>query len=126
MCYKRVALLIHGTQHNTTFSDKDYNALQWRHTYGSAVQFDPEKEEWTLYVECLNYYLIDNKVTEDAKKCAILMSGCGPTTYKTIRSLVDSETWKTIKYSELIDLLMSHCNSRPSSIVQQFKFYNAT
>ena len=30
-------------------------------THGSVVQFDPEKEEWTSYVECLNYYLIANK-----------------------------------------------------------------
>ena len=95
-------------------------------THGSVVQFDPEKEEWTSYVERLNYYLIANEVKEDAKKCAILMSGCGPTTYKTIRSLVDSETRKTIKYSELIDLLTSHYNPRPSSIVQRFKFYNRT
>ena len=60
-------------------------------THGSVVQFDPQKEEWTSYVERLNYYLITNQVTENAKKCAILMSGCGPITYKTIRSLVDSE-----------------------------------
>ena len=46
-------------------------------THGSVVQFDPEKEEWTSYVERLNYYLIANEVTEDAKKCAILMSCCG-------------------------------------------------
>ena len=61
-------------------------------THGSVVQFDPDKEEWTSYVQCLNYYLIANEVTEDAKKCTILMSGCGSTTYKTIHSLVDSET----------------------------------
>ena len=65
-------------------------------THGFLVQFDPDKEEWTSYVERLNYYLIANKVTDDTKKCAILMSGCSPTTYKTIRSLVDSETCKTI------------------------------
>ena len=95
-------------------------------THGSVVQFDPEKEEWTsyVYVERLNYYLIANEVTDDAKKCAILMSCCGPMTYKTIHSLVDSETRKTIKYSELIDLLTSHYNPKPSSIVQRFKFYN--
>ena len=75
-------------------------------------------------MEHLNYYLITNEIIEDAKKCAILMSGYGPTTYKTIRSLMDSETSKTIKYSELINLLMSHYNPRPSSIVQRFKFYN--
>ena len=36
--------------------------------HGSVVQFDPKKEEWTSYVEHLNYYLIANEVTEDTKK----------------------------------------------------------
>ena len=39
---------------------------------------------------------------------------------------MDSETPKTIKYSNLIDLLTSHYNPRPSSIVRRFKFYNRT
>ena len=56
-------------------------------THGYVVQFNPKKEEWTFYMEHLNYYLITN-----AKKCAILMSSCGPNTYKTICNLVDSET----------------------------------
>ena len=93
-------------------------------THGSLVQFDPDKEEWTSYVERLNYYLIANEVTDDTKKCAILMSGCGPTTYKTIRSLVDSETRKTIKYNDLVEIVTSHFDPKPSSIVQRFKFYN--
>ena len=61
-------------------------------THGSVVQLNPNKEGWTSYVKCLNYYLIANEVMEDIEKCAILMSGCGPTTYKTICSLVDSDT----------------------------------
>ena len=93
-------------------------------THGSVVQFNPNKEEWTSYVERLNYYLIANEVTDDAKKCAILMSGCGLTTYKTIQSLVDSDTQKRIKYTELIQILMNHCDPKLSSIMQQFKFYN--
>ena len=35
-------------------------------------------------------------------------------------------TQKTIRHSELIDLLMSHYNPRPSSIIQRFKFFNRT
>ena len=93
-------------------------------THGSLVQFNPDKEEWTSYVERLNYYLIANEVTDDTKKCAILMSGCGPMTYKTICSLVDSETRKTIKYNDLVEIVTSHFDPKPLSIVQRFKFYN--
>ena len=86
-------------------------------THGSLVQFDPDKEEWTSCVERLNYYLIVNEVTDDTKKCAILMSGCSPTTYKTIRSLVDFETRKTIKYNDLVEIVTSHFDPKPSSIL---------
>lgn len=92
-------------------------------THGSVVQFDPAKEEWTSYVERLNYYLIANDVSEDTKKCAILMSGCGPTVYKIIRSLVDADTRKTIKYDELLTLLADHFDLSLHPLYR-FKFYN--
>ena len=60
-------------------------------THGSVSPFDPEKEEWSAYVECLDYYLVANGVEDDAKKVVILMSNSGPTVYGTIRSLVDTE-----------------------------------
>ena len=60
--------------------------------------------------------LIANEVTDDTKKCAILMSGCGPMTYKTICSLVDSETRKTIKYNDLVEIVTSHFDSKPTVI----------
>jgi len=65
-------------------------------THGSVLLFGPEKEEWSTYVERLDYYLVANGVTNehDAKKVAILMSNCGPTVYGTIRSLVDAEARK--------------------------------
>ena len=41
-------------------------------THGSVVRFDPDKEEQTAYVECLNFNLIADEVTDHAKKCGIL------------------------------------------------------
>jgi len=95
-------------------------------THGSVVQFDPAKAEWTSYIKRLDYYLIANEVSNDSKKCAILMSGCGPTVCKTIHSLVDAETRKTIKCTDLIKILAKHFDLKPLSIVQRFKFYNCT
>ena len=38
--------------------------------HGSIVQFDPDKEEWTSYVEHLNYYLISiSSFPSDKKVC---------------------------------------------------------
>ena len=44
-----------------------------------------------------NYYFVANDITAD-KKVAILLSACGPATFKTIESVVDAET---LKYSTL-------------------------
>ena len=44
--------------------------------------------------------------------------------YGTIRSLVDAEAWKGIKYKDLIALLSAHFDPKSSPIVQRFKFYN--
>jgi len=50
------------------------------------------------YVECLNYYLVANGITDehDVKKVMILMSNCRPTVYRILRSLVDAETRQEI------------------------------
>ena len=52
------------------------------------------------------------------------MSNSGPTVYGTIRSLVDAEARKRIKYKDLIAILAAHFGPKPSPLVQRFKFYN--
>ena len=37
---------------------------------------------------------------------------------------MNAETRKTIKYTELVDIVKTHFDPKPSSIVQRFKFYN--
>jgi len=68
-------------------------------TYGSVLPFDPDKEDWSAYVERLDYHLVANEVEDNAKKVAIFMSNSGPTVHGTIRSLEDAETRKGIKYT---------------------------
>ena len=74
-----------------------WRGLKWIiTTYASIVPFYPDKEEYTAYLcGALNYYLIANEIIDGAKKCAILMPGCGPLAYKIIRSLVNTETRNT-------------------------------
>jgi len=40
---------------------------------GYVLPFDPDKEDRSAYVECLDYYLVANKVEDDAKKVAIFI-----------------------------------------------------
>ena len=60
------------------------------------------------------------------KSVLSFFSGCGPETYQTIRSIVDSETLSTEKFDTLVDIITAHYDPKPSFIVQRFKFYNRT
>ena len=95
-------------------------------THGELSAFNPAKEHWTAYIEKACYYFIANDVKSDEKKRAILFSGCGPETYQTIRSIVDTETLNSAKFETLVEIITAHYDPKPSFIVQRFKFYNRT
>ena len=95
-------------------------------THETLSPFNPDVEPWTTYTERLHYCFIANGVKSDEQKCVILLSVCGPDTYKTICSLVDGKTLATAKFEKLIKLLQNHYDPKPSFIVQHFKFYNRT
>ena len=93
-------------------------------THGEFSAFNPVKEHRTAHIERARYYFIANDVKTDEKKHAILFSGCGPETYQTISSIVDAETLQSSKFGELVEIISTHYDSKPSFIVQSFKFYN--
>ena len=64
-------------------------------SHGSVSQFDSKKEEWTSYVERMRHYFIANDVVDAAKKKSILISSCGPKTFRLIRSLLSEEALET-------------------------------
>ena len=90
--------------------------------HGTITQFVPGEEDWTAYVERLNYYFIANEVTGVAKKRSILLSACGPKTYKLIRSLVPADKIDETAYDELVKLVQQYYDPKPSKIVQRYKF----
>ena len=93
-------------------------------THGSLSEYNPSTTSWRSYVDQLNYYFVANDITADKKKVAILLSACGPATFKTIESVVDAAKLKDIKYADLVKALSVHYDPVPSSIVQRYKFYN--
>ena len=58
-------------------------------TQGSMEAFNPQAEDWTIYAERLQHYLVANGVEDADKKRAILLTVCGASTYKLLRSLVE-------------------------------------
>ena len=91
-------------------------------TYGSMKAFNPQAEDWTIYAERLQHYLVANGAEDAGKKPAILLTVCGAPIYKLLRSLVDGGKVDEKSYDELVKILKSHYNPKPSTIVQRFHF----
>ena len=90
--------------------------------YGQVSTFDPETDDWTQYVERLNYYFVANGIDDVTKKRAILLSVVGASTYRLIRNLVAPGKPDEKTYKQLVDLVKEHQCPAPSETVQRFKF----
>ena len=86
--------------------------MQSLHSPGTMSEFHPGgKESWSTYTERLGHYFVVNKVTEAEQKRAILLSVCGPTTLKLIKSLADPSNFLTMTFAELCALVKEYYES---------------
>ena len=72
---------------------------------GTITEFSGIAEDWDAYVEQLESYFVASDITTAAKKHAVLLSSCGTSTYKTIRSVVAPEKPTEVSYADLIKKL---------------------
>jgi len=91
-------------------------------SHGSVSQFDSKKEDWTSYIERMRHYFIANDVGDAGKKKSILISSCGPKTFRLIRSLLSEEALGASSFDDLVEVVKDYCEPKPSSIVQRYKF----
>eukprot|EP00731_Ephydatia_muelleri_P017286 Em0010g384a len=90
--------------------------------HGKLSEFDSTSEDWPSYVERMEQYFAANDVGDETKKRAILLSVCGSSTYRLIRSLLAPVKPGEKSYSDIVALVTTHLNPKPSVIVQRFKF----
>ena len=57
-------------------------------SYGKVKPFNPKVDDWEVYEEKLRFYLAANDITDGAKKRSILLTVCGDSTFRLLRSLV--------------------------------------
>ena len=91
-------------------------------THGRIGEFDQAREDWTSYCERLEQYFMANDVGNPEKQRAILLSGCGASTYQLIRNLVAPAKLISKSFAELVKLVKDHHNPPPSAIFQRFLF----
>ena len=92
--------------------------------HGHIGEFNNQLEDWRSYTECLQNYFIANDIKSEAKQLAILLSVCGPRTYKLIRSLLSPQEPKDVSFADIVKQMTDHYQPKPSIIVQRFKFHS--
>ena len=90
--------------------------------HGALAAFNPQEEDWSEYSERLTFYFTANGITTDAKKRAVLLSCCGPATFRLLQSLVLPGNLDDFSFEELMTKMKEHKEPQPSVIVQRFQF----
>ena len=109
-------------------------------TFGHIEPFSGVREDFELYIERLEQYLVANDLdaialsedesnqsdvnSRDAKRRAILLSVIGPQTYSLLHNIMSPEKPATKTYSELVKKLRDHIVPKPTETVQRFKFHS--
>ena len=92
-------------------------------TFGKIDEFT-DSDNWTQYIERLNYYFQANDITDGTKKRNILLTVCGSKIYGLIRNLLSPAKPDTKSYDQISKLVEKHLNPKPSAVVRRFRFYN--
>ena len=70
----------------------------------------------------VGYLLRREQDYRPGQKRAVLLTVCGPQTYKLIRTLVASEQTGAVDYEVIVNKVKEHVNPKPSATVQRFLF----
>ena len=85
---------------------------------GTIAEFSSSQESWIAYVERLIQYLAANKIEDADQQRAILLSVCGPATYRLICNLVSPKKPTELKFAEIVEVVQKHHDPKPSVIIQ--------
>ena len=91
-------------------------------SHGHIGEFNNQVEDCRSYTERLQNYFLANDIKNEAKQRAVLLSVCGPRTYKLIRSLLSLQEPKDVTLADIIKQMTDHYQPKPSVTVQCFKF----
>ena len=92
-------------------------------TFERIGEFEPDKEDWTSYLERLGHFLHANGIDDDDKKRSVFLSVIGPGAYKLLRSLLSPKKPGDKPFKSLTEVMTKHCKPVLSEIVQSYKYH---
>ena len=91
-------------------------------TLGNIEAYDANSEQWSHYIERLEFFFIANDITTNDRKKAVILSVCGAETYKLLRSLCAPNNPSEKTYDQLKVLMKQHLSPTPNIIAERFAF----
>ncbi|XP_043264008.1 uncharacterized protein LOC122404149 [Colletes gigas] len=90
----------------------------------AKLEFQLGKDDWETYAERLELYFVANDVKTE-KRAAVLLTKISADTYKLVRDLCAPDKPSTKTFEELVKLIGSHLNPKPSETMERYTFYQA-
>ena len=83
-------------------------AMEITAVHGSLAAFDSALEDWTKYIERLQYYFDANGISNTAKQRGLLLSCCGPSTFQLLQSIVLLTPLTELSFKDLVVKMKAH------------------
>ncbi len=80
------------------------------------MEFAASKDEWISYA---NGYFVANDIDDAAKKCVVLISACGPATYRVITDVLTPDAPNAVAFDTIVEKMTKHFQPAPNEIVLQ-------
>ena len=91
-------------------------------THGHLGEFDSNQEDWESYIERLQQYFTVNDVQIADKQRAILLSCCGASTYRLMKSVLTPNRPTDVAFDDIVTQMKTHYSPPPSETVQRYLF----
>uniref|UniRef100_UPI00358E58B7 uncharacterized protein n=1 Tax=Myxine glutinosa TaxID=7769 RepID=UPI00358E58B7 len=89
---------------------------------GKMGEFCEEKEDWSQYMERLEFFFTANGIEGEERKRAVLLTVIGPAAFGLLKRLVEPRKVGRESFASLVETMREHLESEPSDIVHRFEF----
>ena len=91
---------------------------------GTPETFTPGSEDWSLYAQRFQHFLLANGITEDSQKLHLLLALVGNSTFRLrLTNLVAPRQPGELTFKEALTELEHHFKPKPVKIAERFRFY---
>ncbi|XP_011859079.1 PREDICTED: uncharacterized protein LOC105556593 [Vollenhovia emeryi] len=92
---------------------------------GAKLQFALERDDWEMFIEQLEFYILEKGIQDDKRKVATLMTRVDQEAFKLIKQLVAPERVADKKFEDVVKTVTAHFKPKPSEAMERCNFHRA-